>query len=357
MLPLEIAWTWPDSVLAWFRLIPFQCSLIESFGFTSQHTSLSMTTRILVTGATGFLGRHTLKVLKTRYGEDAVIGVSSREYDLLVPDQVDKLLSNIKPEVVVHFAAYSGGIGANKTYPADFYYRNTLLTAFMFDAAARHKVKKLVYPMGGCSYPATAQSPIDESQLWKGYPQNESAGYSTAKMMGTVASRSYRSQYGLNSVVIIPGNMYGEYDNFSELDSHVVPAMVRRYYEAQINRLNSVTMWGTGKPQRDFIYAGDVAQCIPFFIEQYDSSDPVNLSSGTTTSIRELAETIARLVNFQGKIELDSSKPDGQMIKIFDTTKMKSLGLSCNTPLLVGLEKTISWFSANYAARSDGLRL
>jgi GDP-L-fucose synthase len=257
----------------------------------------------------------------------------------------------------VHFAAYSGGIGANKTYPADFYYRNTLLTAFMFEAAARHKVKKLIYPMGGCSYPATAKSPIDESQLWNGYPQNESAGYSTAKMMGTVASRSYRSQYGLNSVVIIPGNMYGEYDNFSTLDSHVVPAMVRRYYEAQLNRLNSVMMWGTGKPQRDFIYAGDVARCIPFFIEKYDSSDPVNISSGTKTSIRELAEIIARLVNFQGKIEWDSSKSDGQLIKIFDPTKMKSLGLSCDTALFAGLEKTINWFSANYAARSDGLRL
>lgn len=316
-----------------------------------------VTTRILLTGATGFLGRHAQKVLHARYGEDNVISVSSRDYDLMNPSEVDRALSEIKPEVIVHLAAYSGGIGANKTYPADFYFRNTILTALMFDAAARHNVKKLVYPMGGCSYPSTAKSPIDESQLWQGYPQNESAGYSTAKMMGTVASRSYRTQYGLDSVVIIPGNMYGEYDNFSELDSHVVPAMIRRYYEAQLEQRQKVSMWGTGAPQRDFVYAGDVAETLPYFIETYDSSEPVNISSGTTTPIRELAETIAKLVNYEGEIDWDTSKPDGQMVKIFDTTKLKSLDLSCNTPLEEGLEITIDWFAANYADQGDGLRL
>ncbi len=270
---------------------------------------------------------------------------------------VEQMFDDVKPDVVVHFAAYSGGIGANRTYPGDFYYQNTLLTAHLFDVAARRGVGKLIYTMGGCSYPAKATSPIDESQLWNGYPQYESAGYSTAKMMGTVASRSYRDQFGLNSAVLIPGNLYGEYDNFTKLDSHVMPAMIRRYYESQMAGEKTITMWGSGKPQRDFVYAGDVARLIPWFIDNYDSPDWVNISAGRTTEIKELAETIADQVGFEGEILWDTEKPDGQMIKIFDTQKLKSLGLSCDTPLQEGLQKTIDWFAANYEGAQDGLRL
>jgi GDP-L-fucose synthase len=314
-------------------------------------------TRVLLTGASGFLGRHTLPVLQKTYGANNVIGVSSSDYDLMDRAQVERMFHETKPDVVVHYAAYSGGIGANRAYPADFYFRNTILTALTFEVAARRKVSKLIYPMGGCSYPAVATSPIDETQLWKGYPQNESAGYSTAKMMGTVAAKSYRTQYGLNAVVIIPGNMYGEYDNFSTLDSHVVPAMVRRYYEAELNGAKEVVMWGSGKPQRDFVYAADVAALIPYFIDSYDSSEPVNISAGKTTEIKELAETIADLVNFNGEIRWDADKPDGQMIKIFATERLAGLGLSCDTPLRDGLKRTIDWFAANYATAGDGLRL
>ncbi len=313
--------------------------------------------RVLLTGASGFLGRHTRPVLERRYGPDNVVCVSSRDADLMDRAQVDRLLRDAKPDAIVHYAAYSGGIGANKTNPADFYYRNTILTAHMFDAAARHGVKKLVYPMGGCSYPAAATSPIDETQLWTGYPQEESAGYSTAKMMGTVAARSYRAQYGLDSTVIVPGNMYGEYDNFSRLDSHVVPAMIRRYHEAMLEGAREVVMWGTGMPQRDFVYAADVAAAIPFFIEDFPEPGPVNIASGIAVSIRELAETIAGHVGFPGEIVWDTGKPDGQMVKIFAVERLHALGLSCPTTLHDGLAKTIRWFAANYAERGDGLRL
>lgn len=316
-----------------------------------------MATKVLLTGATGFLGRHTLPVLQARYGEANVTAVSSRDYDLMQAHEVDRMFSDHKPEIFVHLAAYSGGIGANRTYPADFYFRNTVLTALGFDAAARHKVKRMIYTMGGCSYPAKATSPIDESQLWNGYPQEESAGYSTAKMMGTVASRSYRTQYGLDSTVLIPGNMYGEYDNFRTLDSHVVPAMIRRYHEAELAGLDKVAMWGTGAPRRDFVYAADVARLIPQFIDTFDGSGPINISSGTETSIRELAETIAELVEFRGKIEWDTTKPDGQMVKIFDTTKLRGLGMGCDTTLRDGLTKTITWFRRVYANADDGIRL
>ena len=313
--------------------------------------------KVLITGATGFLGRHTLPVLEAHYGTGNVVGVSSRDYDLMDRASVERMFVDVKPEAVVHLAAYSGGIGANRAYPAEFYFRNTILTALTFDAAARHKVRKLVYPMGGCSYPATAKSPIDESQLWCGYPQNESAGYSTAKMMGTVAARSYREQYGLNAVVIIPGNLYGEYDNYSTLDSHVVPAFIRRYHEARLNGVGEVAMWGSGKPQRDFVYAADVAATIPYFLDTYDSAEPVNISSGTTTSVRELAELIKEMTGFDGEIRWDTSKPDGQMVKIFAVDRLKSLGLSCDTPIRSGLERTIAWFARNYETAGDGLRL
>jgi GDP-L-fucose synthase len=316
-----------------------------------------MKQRFVVTGSTGFLGRHLMPVLQKCYPNDIVIGLSSKDYNLMDPYQVHKLFEDQNVDVLIHLAAYSGGIGANKQFPADFYYRNTLLTALVFQEAALHHVKKLLYPMGGCAYPADAKSPIDEEQMWKGFPQMESAGYSSAKKMGIVASMSYRQQYGLNSAVLIPGNMYGEYDNFRSNESHVVPAMVRRYFEMQNQSADEIVMWGTGEPVRDFVYAGDVAAVFPYFIENYDSSEPVNISSGTTTSIRELAETIGELVHFRGKITWDTSKPNGQMIKIFDVKRMLGLGLQCPTSLYAGLENTIRWLTTNYANRSDGIRL
>ena len=313
--------------------------------------------KVVVTGATGFLGRHTVPALQRHYPDASILAVSSKDFDLLLLKSARELIHDERPDVIVHLAAYSGGIGANRAYPADFYFRNTLLTANMFQAASELKGCKLIYPMGGCSYPAAATSPIDESQLWMGYPQAESAGYSTAKMMGTVASRSYRQQYGLNSIVLIPGNMYGEYDNFSALDSHVAPAFVRRYYEAMRNGASEVVMWGTGAAQRDFVYAADVAALIPWFIDNYNSSDPVNISAGASTTIRELAVEIARLVGFSGEIVWDTTKPDGQLVKIFSVERLRALGLSCDTPLETGLKNTIAWFAQHYDARSDGLRL
>lgn len=316
-----------------------------------------MSRKITVTGSTGFLGRHLMPVLRARYGKDKVTGLSSSDYDLMDPAQVRKMFNDLDPDVLVHLAAYSGGIGVNREKPADFYYRNTLLTALVFQEAAVQGIDKLVYPMGGCSYPGNAVSPIGEDQMWNGFPHPDSAGYSTAKKMGIVASAAYRKQHGLNSVVIIPGNMYGEYDNFRREESHVVPAMIRRYFEASRAGDGSIIMWGTGEPLRDFVYAGDVAAVIPYFIDEYDSSEPVNISSGTATSIRELAENIRDIVGFNGEIVWDNSKPDGQKVKIFDVSKLNSLGLSCETTLRVGLEKTAAWLSENYDKQTNGIRL
>lgn len=312
---------------------------------------------ILVTGATGFLGRHLMPVLRAAYPASQVTGVSSKDFDLMQPERVVAMFDSHRPDVLVHLAAYSGGIGANRDFPADFYYRNTVLTALTFEQAARFGIRKMIYTMGGCSYPATATSPIDEEQLWKGFPQLESSAYSTAKMMGTVASRAYRVQRGLSSVVLIPGNMYGEYDNFRTAESHVIPALIRRFYEAKNQGADEVAMWGTGKPVRDFVYAGDVARCIPYFIDHYDSSDPVNISSGTATTIKDVTAAIQAATEFTGRMAWDTTKPDGQMVKVFDVSRLKSLGLSCDTPFETGLQRTVAWFKRHYRSHGDGLRL
>jgi GDP-L-fucose synthase len=298
-----------------------------------------------------------MPALERHYGKHHVHGLSSQDYDLTDAAQVDRMFAEQKPDVLVHLAALCGGIGANCVFPADFYHRNTLLTALVFQGAAKHGIKKLVYTMGGCSYPADARSPIGEDQMWMGFPQRESAAYSTAKKMGIVASHAYRQQYGLNSVVLIPGNLYGEYDNFHRSESHVIPAMIRRYYEARLARADRVTMWGTGRPIRDFVYAQDVAEVFPYFIDNYHSSEPINISSGTATTIRELAGHIQEMTGFEGKIVWDTSAPDGQKVKLFDVARLKRLGLSCPTPLRDGLRNTVDWFRRNYERRSSEIRL
>jgi GDP-L-fucose synthase len=316
-----------------------------------------MSRKLLITGSTGFLGRHLLPVLRQTYRSDEIVGVSSKDYNLMDQEQVKQMFQDHRPDIIIHLAAYSGGIGINKAYPADFYFRNTILTALMFQEAAKHGIEKLVYPMGGCSYPATATSPIDEQQMWNGLPQFESIGYSAAKKMGIIAGVVYRAQSNLRSSIVIPGNMYGEYDNYKFSESHVIPATIRRIYEAKKDGLKEIVMWGTGEPVRDFVYAGDVAKCFPYFIDHYDSTEPVNISSGTSTTMRGLVELVCDIMGYNGNVVWDTTKPNGQMVKIFDVSRLNSLGLSCKTSLKDGLSQTIKWFSAQYENCSDGLRL
>lgn len=306
--------------------------------------------RILVTGATGFLGHHIVPALRASFDTE-VIGVGRKEYDLLAPGRSEAMLADIKPDAVVHLAAKVGGIIANNKYPADFFYQNVMMNTALFHAAYKAGVKKLLSLMGGCSYPAKAKSPIGEDQMWNGYPQAESASYSVAKKIILVQSSTYRQQYGFNSIVLIPGNVYGEWDNFNLESSHVIPALIRKYVEAAEQGLPAVTVFGTGRPTRDFVYAGDVAATIPWFLENYDTSEPVNISTGTRITIRELAETVKLAVGFKGQIAWDKSKPDGQMDKIFDAARLHRLGLRCRTTLDQGLARTVKWF---LQARKDG---
>lgn len=300
--------------------------------------------RILVTGSTGFLGHHLMLRLKSAFPKAEIIGVGRRDADLLEPGAPARLLRNTQPDCVVHMAAKSGGIITNIKRPAEFFYENVVMNTHMLHDAQQAGVKKFVTFMGGCSYPSDARSPIDESQMWAGYPQIESAGYSVAKKMLLTQSWAYRVQHGFNSIVLIPGNVYGEWDNFNLEEAHVIPALIRKYMEAQERQAPTITAFGTGKPTRDFVYAGDVMATIPWFIQNYNSSEPVNISAGRRISIRELAETVKKVTGFAGEIVWDATKPDGQMDKIFDVTRLHSLGLSCDTSLEDGLRRTTDWF-------------
>lgn len=305
---------------------------------------------VLITGATGFLGSHIVPVLENAL-DSKIITVSSKDYDLLDPARVKQMVDDTKPEAVIHLAAKVGGITANVKYPAGFFYENLIINTQVLDACYKAGVKKFLTFMGGCSYPATAPSPIPEDMMWEGFPQQESAPYSVAKKVILVQSESYRRQYGFNSVVLIPGNVYGEYDNFNEEEAHVIPALIRRFIEAKENNSPTATCYGSGQPTRDFVYAGDVAKIIPWFLLNYNSSEPINISSGARTSIKELAEITRDITGYRGKIAWDTSKPDGQMDKIFSVKRLHGLGLFCDTQIEHGLRTTVDWF---VRARAEG---
>ena len=305
--------------------------------------------RVLVTGAQGFVGSNLVPLLQAA-GCD-LIPVSRSDYDLLDQQQVRKMYADTRPEVVFNVAGYVGGILANKSYPADFCYRNLMMGTMALHEAWQSGVSRYVTLIGGCSYPAKAANPIGENTLFEGYPQAESAPYSLAKAMSVVQAQAYRKQYGFRAIVLVPGNLYGPHDNFDLANSHVVAGLVRKYYEAKMRGDDEIVAWGSGRPIRDFVYVGDACEAIVRAAETYDGAEIINISSGVPTTIRELVETIADLSGFRGRVRWDSTKPDGQMEKLFDVTRMREwLGFECRTPLRDGIRKTIEWFEANYAS-------
>ena len=320
--------------------------------------------RVVVTGGGGFLGSHMVEKLREA-GCQQMFVVRSKDYDLTTEAGAEQLFSDLRSgkdgwqaeapgsdapvDIVVHLAGFVGGIGSNKALPADFFYRNLMMGVLTMHHAWKNGAAKFVAAGAGCGYPEHAPLPLNEDSFWTGFPQYESAPYSLAKRMLHVQSIAYWRQYKFPSIVTIPGNIYGPYDNFDLEHAHVIPALVRKFVEATAgDGENKVEVWGSGKPTRDYVYAGDVAEGILKAGEVYEETALVNLSAGREASIIEVVDLLIEITNFDGEIVWDRSRPDGQARRMFDVSKAKEeMGFECSTSLRDGLQKTVDWYRAN----------
>lgn len=302
------------------------------------------TKRICVTGGAGFLGSHLVEKLRARGCEQVFVPVIE-EYDLTKESDIIRMYKDARPEIVIHLAAVVGGIGANREHPGSFYYKNLIMGAMLIEHARLFGIEKFVALGTICAYPKYTPVPFKEEDLWNGYPEETNAPYGIAKKGMLVQLQGYRQEYGMNGIFLLPVNLYGPRDNFDLQTSHVIPALIRKCVEARERGDDHIVCWGTGKATREFLYVEDAAEGIILATERYDGADPVNLGAGFEISIKDLAELIVRLTGFKGKIEWDTSKPDGQPRRCLDTTKAERLfGFKAKTPFEEGLRKTIAWY-------------
>jgi GDP-L-fucose synthase len=308
---------------------------------------------VLVTGGGGFLGSRLVERLRAEGLEPFV--ARRRDYDLTVPGDAERLFANAKPELVFHLAAEVGGIGANRANPGRYWYANTAMGTNVLEQSRLTGVNKLVLLGTICSYPKFAPTPFKEDDLWEGYPEETNAPYGVAKKALLVGAQAYREQYGLNTVYLLPVNLYGPGDNFDLESSHVIPALVRKMIEAQERGEGEVLLWGDGSPTREFLYVEDCAEGIVLASQRYDGAEPVNLGTGDEISIRELAELVAELTGFEGELVWDTSKPNGQPRRQLDVSRAEQLfGFRARTPLRAGIERTVTWYRAEAASYAAG---
>jgi GDP-L-fucose synthase len=300
--------------------------------------------KILVTGGSGFLGHHVLAALRQQ-GCREIFVAKSQDFDLTTEDGVKRLFANYRPEIVIHLAGLVGGILPNKERPAEFFYKNLMMGTLLLHYSWQAGIKKFLAAGAGCGYPEQAPIPLKEDVFWDGLPQKESAAYSLAKRLLSVQSLAYYQQYDFVSIIGIPGNIYGPWDNFNLINAHVIPALVRKFVEAKENNAATVEIWGTGRPSRDFVYAGDVAEGMLKALEIYERSELVNLSSGVETSIGEVVNLLRDITGFSGEITWNTQRPDGQLRRCFDVSKARNdLGFEAKTDIRQGLEKTVDWY-------------
>jgi len=302
----------------------------------------------VVTGGAGFLGSHLVELLEAD-GQSAHV-VRKRDCDLTDPQDVARLFEEVRPERVFHLAAEVGGIGANRDNPGRYWYANLMMGVNILEQARIHGTGKVTMVGTICSYPKFAPIPFREDTLWDGYPEETNAPYGVAKKALLVGAQSYREQYGLNAIVLLPVNLYGPRDNFDLHSSHVIPALIRKMIEAQERGEDAVTLWGDGSPTREFLYVEDCARGLFMADKGYDGADPVNLGTGFEISIKDLAETIAEATGFTGEIIWDTDKPNGQPRRQLDVSRARErFGFEAEVSFPEGLARTVEWFRANGA--------
>ncbi len=295
--------------------------------------------RALVTGGGGFLGSHLVARLEGA-GHDVFVA-RRRDYDLTRYEDAERMYVDAKPELVFHLAAEVGGIGANRDNPGRYWYANLMMGAQVLELSRVHEVRKTIITGTVCAYPKFTPVPFHEDDLWNGYPEETNAPYGVAKKSILVGAQSYREQYGMDAIYLLPANLYGPRDNFDLNTSHVIPALIRKMIDAT----GEVVLWGDGSPTREFLYVDDCADGLLLAADRYDGADPVNLGTGVETSIRELAETIADLTGFDGEIVWDASMPNGQPRRQLDATRARELfGFEAQTSLRDGLARTVAWY-------------
>lgn len=301
--------------------------------------------RVLVTGGAGFLGSHLVAEIEKLEPREIRV-TRSKTHDLRDPDVCAKVVKNI--DIVIHLAANVGGIGYNQEYPGTLFYDNLAMGVHLMEEARKADVEKFVALGTICAYPKYTQVPFKEDDLWMGYPEETNAPYGLAKKMLLVQGQAYRQQYDFNTIYLLPVNLYGPGDNFDPQSSHVIPALVRKFVNARENNEPEVEIWGTGTPTREFLYVEDAVRAIILATENYDDPEPVNLGASFEISIKELAELISKLTNYQGKIVFNTDKPDGQPRRKLDVSRAKKeFGFEAEVKFEEGLKKTIEWYETN----------
>jgi GDP-L-fucose synthase len=305
--------------------------------------------RILITGGAGFLGSSLVDQL-TALGCRHLIVFRSSEYDLRIPAETARLFKDTHPQIVIHLAAVVGGIGANRANPGRFFYENLMMGVEVIEQARLHKVEKLVAIGTVCAYPKFTPVPFREEDLWNGYPEETNAPYGIAKKMMLVQAQAYRQQYGLDAIFLLPVNLYGPRDSFDLERSHVIPALIKKCFDAVQSRADHIEVWGSGAATREFLYVDDCARAIVLATQHYAKADPVNIGAGREISIRELVEMIAELSGFRGEIRWDLSKPDGQPRRCLEILRaQREFGFRATTDFREGLRKTIQWYRQHSA--------
>ncbi len=303
--------------------------------------------RVCVTGGAGFLGSFVVEKLQER-GAKEIFVPRIEQYDLVKLDDIQRMLRDARPDVILHLAALAGGIGANRARPAEFFYVNLMMGVQLLHEAWRFGVEKFVAVGTICAYPKHTPVPFREENLWDGYPEETNAPYGLAKKMLLVQAQAYRQQYGFNAIYPLPVNLYGPRDNFNLETSHVIPALIRKCVEAVERGEGQVVLWGDGSPTREFLYVEDAAEGLLLATERYDGPEPFNLGSGQEISIKDLAERIAQMTGFKGQLVWDTTKPNGQPRRALDTSRAERFfGFRAKVSLEEGLKRTIEWYKAN----------